>query len=182
MNDTKSARRYARAVLETATRTADVRDELAAIAGAMRAHPALLDALTHPGIPNDKKKAIVTSVFQGMAAPLPRLLDMLVDASRVELIQEIAVRYGEEWKSRNNVHAAKVVSAVPLTDEARRSVQSAIEGAVSGVVEMEITTDSTLVGGLRVEVDGHVFDGSVKARLKALRQHLCRPGPPFSPQ
>jgi F0F1-type ATP synthase delta subunit len=37
---------------------------------------------------------------------------------------------------------------------------------------METTIDASLVGGLKVEVDGHLFDGTVKARLKALREHL----------
>ena len=37
---------------------------------------------------------------------------------------------------------------------------------------METSVDPSLVGGLKVEVDGHMYDGSVKARLRALRQHL----------
>jgi F-type H+-transporting ATPase subunit delta len=59
-----------------------------------------------------------------------------------------------------------------LDEASADSVKKAIERAVSGTVEMETRVDSSLVGGLKVEVDGHLFDGTVKARLKALRQQL----------
>lgn len=172
MNDIQSARRYARAIIETATDTASVRDELASVAAAFKSNPTLFEALSNPAVPAANKKAIFSAVFHGMSAPLPRLFEMLIDGSRVELTAEIARRYRDEWNSRNNVHAARVVTAFPLEGDAKQKLQNAIELAVSGTVEMETRTDASLVGGLKVEVDGHVFDGTVSARLKALRQHL----------
>lgn len=174
MNDTKSARRYARAIIETATDTQAVRADLVAVSGALKTNPALFEALSNPGVPVANKKAIFSAVFQGLSIPLPRLFDLLIDASRIDLVHEIGRRYRDEWNARNNVHAAKVTTAIELDDEAGLRVRKAIESAVSGSVEMETFIDPTLVGGLKVEVDGHMFDGTVKARLKALRQHLLR--------
>jgi F-type H+-transporting ATPase subunit delta len=172
LKDIQSARRYARAVIETATDTRAVRDELLAIAGNFKQNPPLFDALSNPAVPAANKKAIFASVFSGLSAPLPRLFDMLIDAARVELLPEIARRYRAEWNARNNVHAARITAAIALDPEASEKVRAALETAVSGTIEMETATDASLVGGLRVEVDGHLFDGTVKARLKALRQRL----------
>lgn len=172
MNDTQSARRYARAIIETAANTQAVRDELLSVTGTLKSNPALLEALSNPGVPAANKKAIFSAVFTGLSAPLPRLFEMLIDGARVELIHEIVRRYRDEWNARNNVHVAKVITATPLDDEASQRVRKAIETAVAGSVEMETSIDPALVGGLKVEVDGHLFDGTVKARLKALRQHL----------
>jgi F-type H+-transporting ATPase subunit delta len=172
LNDSQSARRYARAIIETATQSLAVRDELTAIADALKANPALLDALSNPGVPPAKKKAIAAEVFQGLSAPLPKLFEMLIDSAKIALLPEIASRYRNEWNSRNNVHAAKVVTALAIDDAGKEQIKKAIERAVSGTVEMETRVDSSLVGGLKVEVDGHMFDGTVKARLKALRQQL----------
>ena len=172
MNETKSARRYARAIIETATDTLAVRDELIAVSGALKANPALFEALSNPAVPAANKKVIFSEIFQGLSLPLPRLFELLIDASRVELIHPIVLRYREEWNARQNVHAVRVVSAIPLDADARERVKKAIEVAVSGAVEIEESNDPSLMGGLRVEVDGHLFDGTVKARLKALRQHL----------
>jgi len=172
LNDTQSARRYARAIIETAPDPKAVRDELMAVAAALKANPTLREALANPGVPPANKKAIFSAVFQGLSSPLPRLFEMLIDGGRAELFREIVQRYHAEWNARNNVHSAKVVTAMPLGDEETQSLRKALETAVSGSVEMEISTDSALVGGLKVEIDGHLFDGTVKGRLHALRQHL----------
>ena len=172
MNDIQSARRYARAIIETATDSLSVRDELLAIGGAFKANPALMEALVNPAVPATAKKAIFAGVFSGLTAPLPRLFEMLIDSARVDLIDEIVRRYRVEWNARNNVHLAKLIAAMPLDADEMERVRRALETAVSGKVEIETTTDASLVGGLKVEVDGHLFDGTVKARLKALRQPL----------
>jgi F-type H+-transporting ATPase subunit delta len=172
LNDTQSARRYARAIIETAADTGAVREELAAIAGALKSHPALAEAFSNPGVPAANKKAIFSSVFVGLSAPLPRLFEMLIDGARMGLIHEIVDRYRDEWNARNNVHAARVITALTLDPDASAQVKKAIEAAVKGSVEMETSVDPSLLGGLKVEVDGHLFDGTVRARLKALRQHL----------
>jgi len=172
LNDTKSARRYARAIIETAADPRAVRDELLSVLEALKANPTLREALGNPGVPPANKKAIFAEIFQGLSAPLPRLVEKLIDSGRVALFPEIVQRYRAEWNARNNVHSAKVITALPLGDEESQSVRKAIETAVSGTVEMETSTDPALIGGLRVEVDGHLFDGTVKARLHALRQHL----------
>jgi len=172
LNDTKSARRYARAIIETAASPEAVRDELLAVAGTLKANPPLLEALSNPGVPAPNKKAIFSALFAGLSAPLPRLFEMLIDGARIELIPEIARRYRDEWNARNNVHTAKVITAIALDEEASQRVRKAMETAVAGSVEMETTTDATQIGGLKVEISGYMFDGTVKARLKALRQHL----------
>lgn len=172
MNDTQSARRYARAIIETAADPKAVRDELMAVSATLKTNPTLRDALANPGVPPANKKAIFFEVFQGLSSPLPRLFEMLIEGGRVELFREIVQRYRAEWNARNNVHSAKVVTAMALDDDESQSVRKALETAVSGSVEMETLIDPALVGGLKVEIDGHLFDGTVKGRLHALRQHL----------
>jgi len=172
VTDQTSARRYARAIIETAGDTQAVRDELTAIVGTFAANPSLTQALSNPAVPASSKKAIFGSLFTGLSAPLPRLFEMLIDAARVDLAPEIARRYRDLWNARNNVHAAKVTTALPLDEEASARIRKALETSVAGQVEIETTVDPSLIGGLKVEVDGHLFDGTVQARLKALRQRL----------
>ena len=106
MNDTQSARRYARAIIETAADPRAVLDELMAISGALKANPALREALANPAVPPANKKAIFFAVFQGLSSPLPRLFEMLIDGARVELFREIVQRYHAESNAWNYVHTA----------------------------------------------------------------------------
>jgi F-type H+-transporting ATPase subunit delta len=172
VTSTQSARRYARALLETAADPAAVRDDLHALAASFKDHPSLADALAHPAVAAEQKKAIVTSVYANLASPLPKLLDLLIERGRMALVPEIAVQYRAAWNEANNVHPARVIAAQDLDADSVAAVKSALETAVKGTVEIRTATDPSLIGGLKVEIDGTIYDGSAKARLGALRKSL----------
>lgn len=172
MTSTQSARRYARALIETAADQAAVRDDLQGLAASFKTHPELAEALAHPAVPPEAKKSIVGSVYANLAAPLPRLVDLLIERGRVTLLPEIAAQYRALWNDAHNVHPARVISAQELDAESIDAVKRALESAVKGTVEITTARDASLLGGIKVEIDGNIYDGSAKARLTALRRSL----------
>lgn len=172
MTATQSARRYAKAIFETAPNTASVRTDLDAIRSALLQNPSLLEALTHPAVSAEKKKAIARDVFATASAPLPRLFEMLIDSGKAGLLPEIATQYKTTWNKANNVHPARVTSSAPLDDAAAIAVKQSLERALGGTVELTTHIDPSIIGGIKVDVDGTIYDGSVKARLQALRRSL----------
>ena len=65
-------------------------------------------------------------------------------------------------------HAAFVESAVPLPDSLRRTVHARLVSLYGAGVDAAFEHDPTLIGGLRIRVGSHVYDGSVRARLAAV--------------
>ena len=51
-------------------------------------------------------------------------------------------------------------------------MQAKLERAWSRPVVLAEQIDRTLVGGLRIEVDGHVVDASIRLRLERLQRQL----------
>ena len=68
---------------------------------------------------------------------------------------------------------ARVRTAVPLTDEERRTLSTKI-GHVrrSRQVVLEEVVDPTMLGGGVVESGGVVLDGSVEGQLERMRRRL----------
>jgi len=66
--------------------------------------------------------------------------------------------------------AAKVESAVPLTPEFQTGVQADLEKLYGKGLNYTFAQKPQLLGGLRIQVGGDVYDGSVLARLNALRE------------
>jgi F-type H+-transporting ATPase subunit delta len=65
---------------------------------------------------------------------------------------------------------AKVESAVPLTPATQASVQANLGRVYGPGLNLAFTQDPSLIAGLRIQVGSDVYDGSVKARLEALRE------------
>jgi F-type H+-transporting ATPase subunit delta len=172
------ARRYARALLDVALRGDRAEPTLVELQRAValvRERPELERVLRHPAVAADKKKRIVASVFTEARAsrPVGRLLALLAERGRFECLPAVEAAYLELWNEHRQVATAEVVTAVPLAAAARRDVASALEKVIGLKVEARERVDASLIGGVVVIVGGKTYDGSVRGRLRALRQRLA---------
>lgn len=176
--DSAAARRYARALMEVALAAKDgggpgaLHQELTAAAAQFEGHPGLSETLTSPAVVVEAKQKIVEKVWAGTSPLLRRLLALLAQRGRLGLLPAVARAFTEQWNASRGVVPAEAVSAVPLTAEQQQAVAHALGRATGRDVELTAAVDPTLLGGLLVRVEGQVYDGTVRGRLRALRERL----------
>jgi F-type H+-transporting ATPase subunit delta len=172
------ARHYARALLDVALREGNaekVREELREAVGLLSDHTDLAGILGNPAIPPDRKKGIVMAVWaEGKASGLfRRLLSLLVENRRIGALESIETSFAALWNAHRNVAAAEVVSAVPLDGEQERALTAALGKATGMGVEIRSETDPSVLGGVLVRIGGKSYDGTVRSRLRALKERLA---------
>ena len=64
---------------------------------------------------------------------------------------------------------AKVESAVPLSPQMQTQLQSDLNRQYGPGVTFLFLQNSALIGGVRIQVGGDVYDGTVQGRLEELR-------------
>lgn len=67
------------------------------------------------------------------------------------------------------LHTARVESAVPLPADLRSSLTANLGRVYGPALQISFVENPALIGGLRIKVVSDVYDGSVQARLAALR-------------
>jgi F-type H+-transporting ATPase subunit delta len=181
MSNRTSAARYARALFEVAHKEADlsaVQAELTAVVGTAREHPELGRVLASRAIPDAARRSIVEAVGQklGVSAPVAKLLGLLADRGRLELLPEIAMVYTERLLEHQNVVQADVTTAAPLSAEAAQRLEATLRSATGKQITMRVTVDPSLLGGVVARVGSTVYDGSVRTQLKKMRDQLVAQG------
>jgi F-type H+-transporting ATPase subunit delta len=176
------ARRYARALVDVAQASGpqamlELRDELQAFAPQLQSHEGLRRALEHPALPAEQKKRVVLALAESAGATplLRKLVELLAARNRLQLLPDVAGAYAELASAAQGIVTAEVVSATPLPDAQKQALVAALGGGGGGV-ELRTEVDPALVGGLVVRLAGRTYDGSVRARLAALRQRLASAG------
>jgi F-type H+-transporting ATPase subunit delta len=67
-------------------------------------------------------------------------------------------------------HTARIESAAALTPEFQARARADLERSHGGGLNFIFTQNPALLGGIRIQVGGDVYDGSVQARLAGLRE------------
>lgn len=68
---------------------------------------------------------------------------------------------------------ATVTSAAPLTAAQLTALEKTLGARYGQALRINLITDPTIVGGLRVQIGDDVIDGTVAARLADLRIRLA---------
>lgn len=171
-------RPYAEALLSVAgsvTKAAEVRDELARVAAALRDVPALAAMVGNPVLPLPVKRQALEGVAErlGLSPLARRVLVALLGRHRLGRLDEVVVTLSEILDRRQGIGVARVTTAEALGDDERRDLQRVLEGKVGKRLQMELTVDPRLLAGFVAQVDSQLFDGSLRGQLDRLAKELA---------
>ena len=171
------ARVYGDALLELA-RQQDVTDalgeELRDLRTLLDESPGLHDYLVSPTVDESARAATLEKALRGRASDLlVNALQVMNRKGRLGIMRSLVSAYElalEDFKGRVLV---EVRTAVPLSDELRTQLQSAVSGYAGRQADLVERVDPEIAGGLVVRVGDQKLDMSVRTRLRLLAQKLA---------
>lgn len=170
------ARNYAEALLELAQREGTVErcgDLLDAVAGVFASDVQLRSVFMSPRIAKTAKQRLIARALADLApAIFVRFLQAIVQRGRQGIVGEVA----EEYEQLVDLHLDRIHAVVSTARPADAALQAAIAkrlGQVFGkTVRAHFRTEPALLGGVVVRSGDRIFDGSLRRRLKLLRQRM----------
>ena len=127
--------------------------------------------LSSPSIPlNERLEAVEAALADGFPKYVISWVQLLCEKGRISCLKESIDEYKALLDESERISKVKVTSATPLTDEEKRKLVSKLEQKEKRKVSAEYFVDSALLGGLIVEVDGKIMDGSVRQRLHDVKE------------
>jgi len=171
------ARRYARALADYTFPRQEhevVRDELRALAEAFHETPLLGDVFANPIIPRAQKERVLQTLIERahVGRTTATFLHLLLRNYRLQHLEAIARAFAEEVDRRLGIVTVEVRAARPLREDERQDVHRHLERLTGKTVRVREVVDERLLGGVQARVDSEVYDGSLDARLEALRRQL----------
>jgi F-type H+-transporting ATPase subunit delta len=178
MTSRAAASRYAKALFEVALKESDpvqVGQDLDAFVALLANHPALERVLTNPAIPAPRKRATVEALVARADRLTPvagKLLVLLAERDRLTLMRDLVAAYQVRLMDHQQVVAAEVTSAVPLSEEGSAALAKRLADATARRVTLTTRVDPAIIGGVVAKVGSVVFDGSVTRQLARIKEKL----------
>ena len=165
---------YAQAILAVASAEsngAQVEDEIYRFSQVLQSSEELKSTLSDASIPSARRQQIVEDLLDGQVTQTTvALVSMIVAAGiggDIKAIADKVVGLGAESRDKA---VAEVYSVVDLSSDQQQRLAAALKSATGKDVEMKIIIDESVMGGLLVQIEDEVIDGTVRTRLKQLRE------------
>ena len=81
--------------------------------------------------------------------------------------------YRAQYNADHGIIEATVVSAVPLQDASREKLLAKLAALTGKTVTLKEKVDPSVLGGLRLDMDGKRLDGTVQRRLETMRDEIA---------
>ena len=174
-----SANRYAKALFDVALSEkadlAQVDRDLDAVVAMLQASPELA-AASNRGLSDAARKSLIEAVAKAMTltTPVTKLMVLLAQDRKLNYVPDLAAAYRERLLAHQNIVRAEVTSAAPLSAEKTKALQDSLSKMTGKTVELSISVDPELLGGVVAKIGSTVYDGSVKTQLQRMRQELVK--------
>ncbi len=147
--------------------------ETRAIDGIFADAPEYVRLLGAPNVPVGERTAMLDESFGGRCSEyILFFMKLMVERGYAYFLRECFSEFENIYFERHGIVRARVTSALALDEEQRNALLAKLEKYSQKKVEMTLTVDPALIGGLRVELDGKLLEGSVRSRLDKLRSDI----------
>ena len=165
---------YAQAILAVASaesNAAQIEDEIYRFSQVLQSSEELKSTLSDASIPSTRRQQIVEALLDGQVTQTTvALVSMIVAAGmggEIKAIADKVVGLGAESRDKA---VAEVYSVVDLSSDQQQRLAAALKSATGKDVEMKVIIDESVMGGLLVQIEDEVIDGTVRTRLTQLRE------------
>ena len=167
---TETARVYGGSLYELAQEEhleEEILSEMKEIRALFRENPEYPRLLSEPSIPRKERIGLIDAAFGSQAEPyLVNFIKLLCEKN---LLREFG---GCQEAFQRRYFAAHNIAEAVVTKEQEELLKKKLETMSGKTVVMELKTDPSVLAGVRVELDGKLFDGTVKGRLAELSRRI----------
>lgn len=161
------------AVANEAGQTDDVAEQLAEVAEYMERDPDFRAFMTAATVDDDVRRPVLDRWFRGrMNDLLLNLLHVINDRFRAEILPAVANRFRLLLEKQRGEIEVEARTAVPLADDLRDRLTAMLSEALRKQVILRPAVDSSLIGGIVIEIGDRRIDASLARRLAVVHEQL----------
>ena len=170
------AREYGEGLYELA-RDEDLRqmihEQLEDISALLKQEPQFVRLLCSRAVERKERLRVIDETFVNHVHPyVSNFMKLLVEKEHFDAFLLCCEWFHQRYNEDFRVVEAAVTSAVPLSEAERSALRVKLAKLSGRQVKLIETVDPSVIGGVRVEMDGKRYDNTIQDRLGRLRQSL----------
>lgn len=171
------AKNYAQAIIEIAKSNNISYDSMLAdfetVTDAFAASKDFQIIMENTSVDIKTKYEIIDSIFGGkISQQMINFIKILIEKKRISELPQIYSESKSILYKQNNIQPVTIVSAVELTPNQQEAIIEKLSGKLQKTITPEWEIDSSIIAGLKIEIEDNILDLSLQNKIKELEKSL----------
>ena len=175
MNEISS--RYARALYSLSlekNNLEDREDQAKELLDILNDNDDFLTLLSNEFLTIEERQDIARQVLKGVDDDILALVSIIIANHRTRYLKEVFQAFISDANSYRGVKEGLVYSAVPLDKKTITRMEQAISKKEGCKIYLKPIIDQTLIGGVRILINDHIYDSSIVSQIERMKRKLLR--------
>ncbi len=173
---TEVAKTYGDALYDLAAEencSKELLEEVAVLSTALNENPDFVKLLSTPAFSKEERLSVLGNSFgEKVHIHVLNFMKILVENGTIAEFSGCAEQFRRRYNKDNNIEEVCAVTAIPLSEELAAQLKAKLETMTGKTVQLSNRVDPSILGGVRLEMEGTQLEGSVQSQLETLRRKL----------
>ncbi len=148
-------------------------EENTALLTAVKENPNVIRVLSDPILNQVEKKKFLDAFSEPFSTEMSSFLKLLLEYDRISSLAAILENFDTRYDKFKKIAYGIVISSVPLSsDQLERLGKAYAQKYGLTQLYLKNQVDTTILGGVILQVEDRIIDGSVRTKLKKIRAQL----------
>ena len=166
------AQNYASALLSIAiedNKVIEYQKEVKELTKIINDNPDFLLLLDSRFLTVNERMEKVSEILVGFSNDVVNFIKIIVSHNRVNYLEDILQAFNTLCNENRDIVEGLIYSAFPLDEKTLLKIKKKISQVEHRDVDLMTRIDPSLIGGVKVVINSHVYDGSIKNKLEKMQ-------------
>ena len=171
------AQNYASALLSIAIdedKVVAYQKEVKELSKIIRDNPDFLLLLDSRFLTVSERKEKVSEILVNFSTDVINFIKIIVEHNRVSYLEDILQAFNTLCNENQDIVEGLIYTAFPLEEKTLLKIKKKISQIENRDVDLITRIDPSLIGGVKVVINSHVYDGSIKNQIEKMQIDLSR--------
>lgn len=135
-------------------------------------HEEFLKVLNSAFLPKEERKQILQKTCVGMNEDILHFLFIVIDNGHINYLSDIIDSFITYCNEYQGIKEGIIYSVEHLDKKKITQIENKISILENRKVYLRNLIDKSLIGGVKIVIGDHIYDGSLKNRLSEVKKHL----------
>ncbi|HAX60933.1 MAG TPA: ATP synthase F1 subunit delta [Elusimicrobia bacterium] len=134
----------------------------------------ITDFFSNPFVDENTKFNLIKDTFPAMPEIMYDFFSLLIKKNEMKILPEIMKKYSKLVLDFKNIVEAKVISVEKIEKSSLSEIRKILGKFTGKNIVFEESIDKSLLGGIKIETDNLVIDGTIKGKFESIGREFLK--------